>query len=76
MNPNTNPLQIPNSRRRGQRHEKGNAMSGPPYNSATVQRYDGTTYNVRRTTSIMYDVRHTTGTTYNVQQYDMVTHAE
>ncbi|SLM34944.1 gag polymerase env [Lasallia pustulata] len=30
------PLQIPNGRRRGRRHGKGNAMSGSPYNGATV----------------------------------------
>ena len=30
------PLQVPNGRRRRQHHGKGNAMSGSPYNGATV----------------------------------------
>ena len=35
-NPDTNPLQIPNGRRRGRRRGKGNTMSGPPDNGATI----------------------------------------
>ena len=30
------PLQISNSRHRGRHHGKGNVMSGPPYDGATV----------------------------------------
>ena len=65
-NCNTTPYKFPMVCARGQRHGKGNAMSGPPYDGATV----------RRTTYDRYDVQRTTGTTYNVRQYDKVTHAE
>ena len=67
--PPYHPLQSPNSRRQGRRHEKGNTMSGPPNDGAIVQctTYDG--YDVRQ-------VRRTMGTTYDVRQYNMVTHAE
>ena len=41
------PLQIPNGRRQGRRHGKGNGMSGPPYDIQRIT-YDG--YDVQRTT--------------------------
>ena len=67
--PRYHPLQSPNGWRQGRRHGKGIAMSGPPYDGATVQctTYDG--YDVQQ-------VQPTMGTTYDVRQYDMVTHAE
>ena len=64
-NCDTNPLRTPNGWRRGRRHGKRNAMSGPPYNGATIRHTTYDRYDVRRTTGTMYDVRRVRCTTYD-----------
>ena len=44
--PQYHPLRSPNGQRWGRRHGKGNAMSGPPYDGATVQCTTYDRYNV------------------------------
>ena len=46
-------------------------MSGPLYNGATTQRYNGTTYDVRHT---MYDVRQVQRMAYNIQRVQHTTY--